>query len=101
MIGKGYNVYVLEDCCGGVSLAAHEAALSRMVQAGATRVTALAALFEFQRDWASKDHYDALMDILRRNAAGGFGTGVEYVYTMLFKAPQLAKVPQIVPTAVV
>ena len=99
MLGEGYNVYVLDDCCGGSSVAAHEAALSRMVQAGATRITALAALFEFQRDWANKDHYDALMDILRRNAAGGFGTGVEYVYTMLYKAPQAAKVPQVVPAA--
>jgi nicotinamidase-related amidase len=99
MLGEGYHVYVLDDCCGGSSVAAHEAGLSRMVQAGATRLTALAALFEFQRDWARKEHYDALMNILRQSAGGGFGSGVEYVYTMLYKAPQLAKVPQVVPAA--
>lgn len=99
MIGAGYNVYILDDCCGGSSVAAHEAGLSRMVQAGATRLTSLAALFEFQRDWARKEHYDALMEILRRNSGGGFGSGVEYVYTMLYKAPQTAKIPQVVPVA--
>jgi len=29
MLGAGYNVYVVEDCCGATSQAAHEAALSR------------------------------------------------------------------------
>ena len=99
LIGAGYNVYVLDDCCGGSSVAAHEAGLSRMVQAGVTRLTALAALFEFQRDWANKEHYDALMTILRQSAGGGFGSAVEYVYTMVFKAAQLAKVPQVVSPA--
>jgi nicotinamidase-related amidase len=39
MLGQGYNVYVVEDCCGAVTPAAQEAALSRMVQAGAVRLT--------------------------------------------------------------
>jgi nicotinamidase-related amidase len=39
MLGAGYNVYVVEDCCGATSPAAQEAALSRMVQAGAVRLT--------------------------------------------------------------
>jgi nicotinamidase-related amidase len=51
MLGAGYNVYVVDDCCGATSVAAHDAALSRMVQAGATRLTTIAALLEFQRDW--------------------------------------------------
>lgn len=99
MAGAGYNVYVLDDCCGGSSVAAHEAGLARMVQAGVTRLTALAALFEFQRDWARKEHYDALMQILRESAGGGFGSAVEYVYTMLYKTPQIAKIPQVVSAA--
>ncbi len=41
MLGAGYNIYVVEDCCGATSQAAHEAALSRMVQAGAVRVTTI------------------------------------------------------------
>lgn len=95
MLGAGYNVYVVEDCCGATSSAAQEAALSRMVQAGAVRVTAIAALLEFQRDWKNRQHYDALMGILKQHA-GAYGAGVEYAYTMVHKAPQSAKLPQVV-----
>ena len=96
MLGAGYNVYVVEDCCGATSPAAQEAALSRMVQAGAVRLTTIAALLEFQRDWKDKEHYGALMDLLRWQA-GAYGVGVEYAYTMVHKAPQAAKKPQLVP----
>lgn len=96
MLGAGYNVYVVEDCCGATSSAAQEAALSRMVQAGAVRVTAIAALLEFQRDWKNKEHYNALMDILKQQA-GAYGSGVEYAYTMVHHAPQSAQQPQVVP----
>lgn len=95
MIGAGYNIYVVEDCCGATSPAAHEAALSRMVQAGATRVTTIPALLEWQRDWKDHTHYDALMGILKEHA-GAYGVGVEYAYTMVHKAAQSAKSPQIV-----
>jgi len=96
MLGAGYNMYVVEDCCGATSEAAHEAALSRMVQAGAVRLTTIAALLEWQRDWADHTHYDKLMMILRQHA-GAYGSGVEYAYTMVHKAPQTAQKPQIVP----
>jgi nicotinamidase-related amidase len=95
MIGAGYNIYVVEDCCGATSPAAQEAALSRMVQAGAVRLTTIAALLEWQRDWAKRDHYNALMDILKQQG-GAYGSGVEYAYTMVHKAPQSAKKPQVV-----
>jgi nicotinamidase-related amidase len=94
MIGAGYNVYVVEDCCGATSPAAQEAALSRMVQAGAVRLTTIAALLEWQRDWKNKEHYNALMDLLKPQA-GAYGVGVEYAYTMVHHAPQSAKVPQV------
>lgn len=96
MLGAGYNVYVVEDCCGATSQAAHDAALSRMVQAGAVRLTTIPALLEFQRDWKNREHYDALMSILKQHA-GAYGIGVEYAYTMVHKAPQSAKTPQVVP----
>jgi nicotinamidase-related amidase len=95
MLGEGYNMYVVEDCCGATSQAAHEAALSRMVQAGATRVTTIAALLEWQRDWKNREHYNNLMGILKQQA-GAYGSGVEYAYTMVHKAPQSAQVPQTV-----
>jgi nicotinamidase-related amidase len=96
MLGAGYNIYVVEDCCGATSQAAQEAALSRMVQAGAVRTTTIAALLEWQRDWKNREHYDNLMRILKRHA-GAYGVGVEYAYTMVHHAPQSAQKPQIVP----
>jgi nicotinamidase-related amidase len=95
MLGAGYNIYVVEDCCGATSPAAHDAALSRTVQAGAVRVTTIAALLEWQRDWKNREHYDALMGILKQHA-GAYGSGIEYAYTMVHKAPQSAQVPHTV-----
>src|SRR3984885_4527641 len=96
MLGEGYNVYVVEDCCGATSPAAQEAALSRMVQAGAVRLTPIGALLEWQRDWKNKEHYNNLMGLLKQQA-GAYGIGVEYAYTMVHHAPQSAKIPQVVP----
>lgn len=96
MLAEGYNIYVVEDCCGATSPAAQEAALSRMVQAGAIRVTTIAAILEWQRDWKNKEHYNALMTLLKQQA-GAYGSGVEYAYTMVHKAPQSAQKPQVVP----
>jgi len=98
MLGEGYNVYVVEDCCGATSAAAQDAALSRMVQAGAVRTTTIAALLEWQRDWKNKEHYNELMAILKQQG-GAYGSGVEYAYTMVHKAPQSAKKPQVVKAA--
>jgi nicotinamidase-related amidase len=82
----GYEVYVVEDCCGDVSQLAHENAMRRVVQAGAKPVTALSVLLEWQRDWAAKDTYDAVLDIIKTHC-GAYGMGVEYASTMLHGAP--------------
>jgi nicotinamidase-related amidase len=89
MMAAGYTIYVVEDCCGATSVLAHDAALSRMVQAGAIRLTTIAAVLEWQRDWARKEHYGSLMDIIKEHG-GAYGAGVEYAYTMVHKAPQSA-----------
>ena len=91
MIAEGYNIFVVEDACGGTSAAAHDAALSRMVQAGAVRMTTIATVLEFQRDWANRDHYNAMMQLFRDHG-GAYGTGIEYCYTMVHKAPAARKV---------
>ena len=96
MLGAGYNVYVVEDCCGATSQAAQEASLSRMVQAGAVRVTTIPALLEWQRDWAQREHYNNLMGLIK-SQGGAYGVGVEYAYTMVHHAPQSAQKPQVVP----
>lgn len=82
----GYEVYVVEDCCGDVSELAHDNAMRRVVQAGAKPVTALSTLLEWQRDWAQRETYDAVMDIVKTHC-GAYGVGVEYAYTMVHGAP--------------
>ncbi|PCM49327.1 hydrolase [Pseudomonas fluorescens] len=51
-IQEGYDVYVPVDAVGGTSLAAHEAALRRMEQAGARLISRVQMYCELQRDWA-------------------------------------------------
>jgi nicotinamidase-related amidase len=82
----GYEVYVVEDCCGDVSQLAHDNAMRRIVQAGAKPVTSLSVLLEWQRDWALRDTYDAVMDVVKQHY-GAYGIGVEYAYTMVHGAP--------------
>ena len=95
MIDQGYNVYIVEDACGATSQAAHDAAIRRSIQAGAVPMTTVATVLEFQRDWANREHYDALMTIFREHA-GAYGNGIEYAYSMVHKAPQAAKSPHVV-----
>jgi nicotinamidase-related amidase len=82
----GYDIHVAEDCCGDVSALAHDNAMKRMIQAGAKPVTALSVLLEWQRDWALKETYDAVMDLVKAHC-GAYGVGVEYAYTMVHRAP--------------
>lgn len=91
-----YEVYVVEDCCGDVSQLAHDNAMKRMIQAGAKPVTALSVMLEWQRDWAERDTYDAVMDIVK-NHFGAYGMGVEYAYTMVHGAPATKFPEYIVP----
>jgi nicotinamidase-related amidase len=94
----GYEVYVVEDCCGDVSVLAHENAMKRVIQAGAKPVTFLSVMLEWQRDWAERDTYDAVMDIVK-NHCGAYGIGVEYAYTMVHGAPATKFPEYIVPSA--
>ncbi|HGE6663178.1 TPA: hydrolase, partial [Serratia marcescens] len=64
----GYEVYVVTDTSGGTSVDAHERSIDRMVQAGAVPVTWQQVLLEYQRDWARKDTYDAVMALVREHS---------------------------------
>ena len=50
-LGEGYDVYIVTDASGGVSVEAHDMAVRRMVQAGAVPITWIALSGEWQRDW--------------------------------------------------
>jgi len=87
----GYDLYFVEDASGGTSVSAHGMAVQRMVQAGAAPLTWQQYMLELQRDWARKDTYDATIAIVREHS-GGYGSGVEYAYTMVHKQPPSRKV---------
>jgi len=97
-IHDGYEVYVVEDCCGDVSQLAHDNAMRRVVQVGAKPVTALMVMLEWQRDWAHRETYDAVMDIVRTHC-GAYGMGVEYAYTMIHGLPATRFSEYVVPAA--
>lgn len=82
----GYEVYVVEDLCGDLDERTHNAAMRRVEQAGAKPVTWIQVMLEWQRDWAQRETYNAVMDIVK-NHAGAYGMGVEYAYTMVHGAP--------------
>jgi nicotinamidase-related amidase len=54
-LGEGYDVFIVTDASGGVTLEAHDMAVRRMVQAGAVPITWMAVLGEWQRDWAREE----------------------------------------------
>jgi nicotinamidase-related amidase len=83
----GYEIYMVVDASGGTSKEAHDYAVQRMIQAGVVPVTWQQVLLEWQRDWARRDTYDAVMAIVREHS-GAYGMGVDYAYTMVHKAQQ-------------
>ncbi len=82
----GYELYVVEDACGGTSEVAHRASMDRMIQAGVVPLTWQQVLLEWQRDWARRETYDALIAIVQEHS-GAYGMGVDYAYTAVHKAP--------------
>src|SRR5688500_3122436 len=61
---EGYKVFVVADAIGGVSKVAHDSAMRRMEQAGATPITVLGLACELQRDWGRPDA-ERLRSIMR------------------------------------
>jgi nicotinamidase-related amidase len=82
----GYEVYAVVDASGGTSQVAHDTAIQRIVQAGAVPVTWQQVLLEYQRDWARRETYDAVIELVKEHS-GAYGVGVEYAYTMVHGAP--------------
>lgn len=87
MLEGGYEIYMVADASGGTSVDAHNYAMDRMVQAGVVPMTWQQVLLEWQRDWAHRDSYDAVMDLVKEHS-GAYGMGVDYAYTMVHKAPE-------------
>jgi len=76
-LGEGWDVTVVTDASGGVSVEAHEVAIQRMIGAGANMMTWLAVAAEWQRDWARTETAAALTKVLMQHAAG---SGIAYLW---------------------
>ena len=78
-MGDGYDVYVVTDASGGVSVEAHDMAIRRLVAAGAQPITWLAMAGELQRDWARTQY---LGDVAKIFAERGGATGSALAWEM-------------------
>ncbi len=78
-LGEGYDVYVVTDASGGVSVEAHDMAIRRLVQAGAVPITWIALSGEWQRDWARESTIADAAKILTEH---GGGSGVAFAWEM-------------------
>ena len=90
MHDANYEIYMVVDASGGTSQDAHDYAMQRMVQAGVVPVTWQQVLLEWQRDWAHRDTYDAVMNLVKEHS-GAYGMGVDYCYTMVHGAEERVK----------
>ncbi|WGY69653.1 hydrolase [Burkholderia cepacia] len=73
----GYEVYVVVDAVGGTSVAAHEAALRRIEQAGGQMISVAQLFCELQRDWARSATVPAFIDLFIET---GGTAGIQFSY---------------------
>ena len=63
-LAEGYDVFVVTDASGSVTVEAHDMAVRRMATAGAVPITWMAVLGEWQRDWAREETAAGVAGIL-------------------------------------
>lgn len=76
-LGEGWDVTVITDACGAVSVEAHAVAIQRMIAAGANVMTWLALASEWQRDHARTEHVAEFVEVLKQHAAG---SGIAFLW---------------------
>lgn len=81
-LAEGYAVRVVTDACGGLTPLSHDAAVQRLVQAGAVPTSWLQLLLELQRDWTRHETYEAARSIVVEHG-GGYGIGLDYARDMI------------------
>ena len=86
--GEGWDVTVITDASGGISVEAHEVAIQRMIRAGVNMMTWLALAAEWQRDWARLDTAVGLTEVLKQHAAG---SGIAYLWEQQLLATPVPK----------
>lgn len=76
-LNEGFEVYVVADAVGGTSVAAHEAALRRIEQAGGKMISVPQLFCELQRDWARSETVPAFMSLFIET---GGTAGIQFSY---------------------
>lgn len=76
-LAEGYEVYVPVDAVGGTSVAAHEAALRRIEQAGGKMISVPQLFCELQRDWKRSETVPAFMNLFIET---GGTAGIQFSY---------------------
>ncbi|RVM41805.1 hydrolase [Sinorhizobium meliloti] len=76
-LAAGYEVYVPVDAVGGTSVAAHEAALRRIEQAGGKMISVAQLFCELQRDWKRAETVPAFMNLFIET---GGTAGIQFSY---------------------
>lgn len=75
--GEGWDVTVITDACGAVSVEAHHVAIQRMIAAGCNMMTWLALASEWQRDHARTETGAAFVELLKEHMAG---SGIAFLW---------------------
>lgn len=76
-INEGFEVYVIADAVGGTSVAAHEAALRRIEQAGGKLISVVQLFCELQRDWKRAETVPQFMNLFIET---GGTAGIQFSY---------------------
>jgi nicotinamidase-related amidase len=76
-LADGYDVFIVTDASGGVSVEAHDMAVRRMTAAGAVPITWLAVAAEWQRDWAREETIADLANVQLEHAGA---TGIAFAW---------------------
>ncbi|MDI1483714.1 hydrolase [Polyangium sp. y55x31] len=85
-LGEGYEVYIVTDASGGVSVEAHEVAIQRMIQAGAVPLTWMVFGSELQRDWARTATLSDMAKLMLEHM-GNVGTSYTWEQQLLATPP--------------
>ena len=86
-LGEGYDVFVVTDACGGVTVEAHDMAVRRMVQAGVVPINWLAVLGEWQRDWARAESAAGVAGVVLEHG-GASAVALAWELQLLATPPQ-------------
>jgi Isochorismatase family len=81
-LAEDYTVFIVTDASGGVSVEAHDRAVYRMVQAGASPLTWVGFACELQRDWAREKTIAGVADVMYKHG-GTVGANIAWEFQLL------------------